>query len=59
MCYEGSFENNKPKGEGKWMFKCGNVLTGAYTQKAAEVADDDGGEGEEGGAKKAAITLDW
>ena len=42
MYYEGTFENNKPKGDGKWVFKNGNVLNGTYTQKPKEL-----GEGEE------------
>ena len=30
--FDGSFDNNKPKGHGKWLFKNGNVVEGDYTQ---------------------------
>ena len=43
MYYEGSFENNKPNGDGKWYFKNGNVLTGVYTQSVTQ-PDPDGGD---------------
>ena len=29
--FEGNFDNNQPKGEGKWNFENGNVVTGVYT----------------------------
>ena len=28
--YEGSFDNNQPKGDGKWNFANGNVVAGQY-----------------------------
>ena len=28
----GAFDNNKPKGKGKWQFVNGNVVEGEYTQ---------------------------
>ena len=30
--FEGNFDNNQPKGEGKWHFENGNVVRGLYTQ---------------------------
>ena len=30
--FEGNFDNNQPKGEGKWNFENGNVVKGVYTQ---------------------------
>ena len=42
MYFEGGYELNKPKGDGRWVFKDGNVLNGSYTHKAKEE-----GEGEE------------
>jgi hypothetical protein len=40
--FEGSFDNNKPKGKGKWVFNNGNVVEGLYTQtKKAEQVEDD------------------
>jgi len=63
MFYEGGFDNNKPKGEGKWVFKNGNVLAGEYEQKPKVVGEGEEEEapeeGEEGGAKKAKFTLEW
>ncbi len=40
--FTGQFDNNKPKGKGKWQFTNGNVVDGYYTQtrKAEEVEDD-------------------
>ena len=36
--FEGSFDNNKPKGHGKWVFQNGNIVDGDYTQiKRADV----------------------
>ena len=29
--YEGSFNNNQPKGKGKWIFANGNIVEGDYT----------------------------
>ena len=64
MFYEGTFENNKPKGDGKWVFKNGNVLHGTYTQKEKEAGEDeepadDAGDGEDCIVKKPKVTLDW
>ena len=40
--YEGSFDQNKPKGKGKWNFQNGNVVEGEYTQtRRADVDGDD------------------
>ena len=36
MLYEGGFDNNKPNGRGKWVFKNGNSLEGYYEQKKKE-----------------------
>jgi hypothetical protein len=58
MYFEGKFENNKPKGEGKWVFKNGNVLAGEYDQKEV-VNEDDDAEPEEGEEKKKQYTLEW
>ena len=47
MYYEGGFKNNKPDGQGKWVFKNGNTLTGDYEQtklpqpEDLEIADGD------------------
>ena len=30
--FEGNFDNNMPKGYGKWHFKNGNQVDGLYTQ---------------------------
>ena len=30
--YKGNFDNNKPKGNGEWVFKNGNKVSGTYTQ---------------------------
>ena len=30
MNYDGGFKNNMPIGEGKWIFKNGNVVYGEY-----------------------------
>jgi hypothetical protein len=30
MTYDGGFSNNKPKGEGKWIFKNGNIVYGEF-----------------------------
>merc|ERR1712167_337287 len=57
MYYEGGFQNNKPDGEGKWVFKNGNILGGEYKQKEV-VVEDDGGD-DEGGAKKPKYELMW
>ena len=64
MYYEGSFENNKPKGDGKWVFKNGNVLGGTYTQKPKELADGEEEEpapeeGEDAIVKPPKVTLEW
>lgn len=39
--FEGSFENNKPKGQGRWRFPDGNVCEGYYEQKEKEDGDGD------------------
>ena len=57
MYYEGGFANNKPKGDGKWVFKNGNVLDGTYEQKEIPVPDDY--EPAEGEVPKPTISLDW
>ena len=60
MYFEGSFENNKPKGTGKWVFKNGNELEGEYEQKPKEVDDDEVVEDEEENAvKKPKFELIW
>jgi len=39
--YQGNFDNNQPKGVGKWHFENGNVVEGVYTQmKRADVDTD-------------------
>ena len=39
--FDGCFDNNKPKGHGKWQFKNGNVVEGDYTQiRRADVDDE-------------------
>ena len=40
--FEGSFDNNKPKGAGEWSFKNGNKVQGVYrqTRSATNDADD-------------------
>merc|ERR1712166_631589 len=50
--YEGTFANNKPDGSGTWNFNNGNSLQGVYTQKPAVAEEEDGGEDEDGAAKK-------
>ena len=64
--WEGSFENNKPKGEGVWFFKNGNQLKGTFEQNPKVKGDDDeGGDDEELDAdgnpipKKAQFDLVW
>lgn len=53
--YEGVFENNKPSGDGRWVFrnegKEGNVLDGCFVQRKIE--------NEENPDEKPAIKLDW
>lgn len=40
--FTGRFDNNKPKGQGKWTFENGNVVEGSYTQtKRADVDTGD------------------
>ena len=29
--YEGAFDNNKPRGKGKWVFQNGNTVEGEYS----------------------------
>ena len=39
--FDGGFDNNKPKGRGKWNFENGNVVEGDYTQiKRADVESE-------------------
>jgi hypothetical protein len=38
--FEGSFDNNMPKGAGKWHFSTGNVVGGTYRQ--TNMAEDTG-----------------
>lgn len=62
MYYEGAFENNKPNGKGKWVYKNGNQLTGHYEQK--KKGEDEEGEAveeelEEGQEPKAKFSLIW
>jgi radial spoke head protein 1 len=58
--FEGSFENNKPIGEGTWNFKNGNKLEGAYSQKPKEAGEDEEpAEEEEGAEKTAKFDLVW
>jgi hypothetical protein len=45
--YEGGFLNCKPSGEGKWVFKDGNVVTGRFKQEKAEVGEDEDEQEEE------------
>jgi hypothetical protein len=64
MYFEGNFENNKPKGDGTWVFTNGNTLQGVYEQKPKEAAEDEEEppeeeEGEEGAQKKPKFTLQW
>lgn len=62
MFYEGGFENNKPKGEGKWVFKNGNVLAGEYEQKAkvaGEGEEEEPAEEEGDAPKKPKFNLEW
>ena len=30
--FQGTFDNNKPKGKGKWVFQNGNTIEGEYAQ---------------------------
>ena len=39
--FEGNFENNKPKGAGRWRFPDSNICQGAYEQKEKEDGDPD------------------
>lgn len=40
--FKGNFDNNKPKGEGQWRFKNGNIVVGEYTQtRRADVEGED------------------
>ena len=61
MYYVGGFENNKPKGEGQWVFKNGNVLEGEYEQREKAAAEDEEPveEEEEGAIKKPKFQLEW
>lgn len=45
--FEGNFENNKPKGQGKWRFPDTNVCQGTYEQKEKEEGEADEEEEEE------------
>lgn len=49
--YEGTFTNNKPTGEGTWIFANGNFLTGSYKQTVIPNEDPDD--------KKINIKLDY
>ena len=62
MLYEGGFDNNKPSGHGKWVFKNGNVLEGHYEQKKKEGEEEEEAapeDAEEGAEPKAKFTLHW
>jgi len=62
MYYEGAFENNKPSGKGRWVFKNGNQLTGNYEQKKkGEDGEEEPPEEEleEGQEPKPKFTLIW
>ena len=63
MYYEGAFQNNKPSGEGKWVFKNGNVLAGTYSQKDRVLEDGEEPaepeEGEDAIKKPKQVTLEW
>lgn len=41
MYYEGGFENNKPSGDGKWIFKNGNILSGEFNQSEVTLEEED------------------
>ena len=57
MTYMGSFKNNKPCGDGRWVFTNGSELTGAYKQLEVANDDDDGGDDENKGP--APVKLQW
>ena len=60
MYYEGGFSNNKPKGDGKWVFKNGNVLSGMYDQKEVVPGEDEAPEElPEGEVAKTKYSLEW
>ena len=39
-CFQGNFDNNKPKGAGLWSFKNGNKVNGVYKQTQGAMGDD-------------------
>ena len=63
MLYEGGFDNNKPNGRGKWVFKNGNSLEGYYEQKKKEGDEEEeevpAEDGEEGVEPKPRFNLIW
>jgi hypothetical protein len=59
MYYEGEFENNKPKGQGKWLFKNGNALDGYYEQKPKSEEEEEAEELPEGEEPKPKFDLIW
>ena len=42
--FEGSFENNYPKGEGVWHFANGNIVKGEFTHQLKEIGEKGGQE---------------
>jgi len=62
MNYDGGFKNNMPIGEGKWIFKNGNVVYGEYQQQEkvlAEGEEEPPAEEEENAIKKPKFNLVW
>eukprot|EP00831_Metopus_contortus_P028637 TRINITY_DN2373_c0_g1_i13.p1 TRINITY_DN2373_c0_g1~~TRINITY_DN2373_c0_g1_i13.p1 ORF type:complete len:169 (+),score=22.71 TRINITY_DN2373_c0_g1_i13:195-701(+) len=50
--YEGDFDKNQPKGQGKWFFTNSNVVVGDYSQTLEEKETDTGD-------KKIEVKLGW
>ncbi|OMJ70275.1 hypothetical protein SteCoe_31786 [Stentor coeruleus] len=60
--FQGTFDNNKPNGEGKWLFPNSNEVCGEYHQTVAEGDDDPPAgdeEEEEGAVKKVKVDVKW
>ena len=53
-CFTGCFTDNKPDGEGCWVFANGNEQRGCYKQVKGEPIQDD-----EGNEQPGPTTLDW
>jgi len=58
--FQGTFDNNKPNGEGKWVFPDKNEVSGEYKQSVGEAEDEAPGGGEEDEEEgKRKIDVSW